>query len=51
MYKRNDHFFQRNTSMLEGVSVITYIVVEVIRVSKKLILFNEQEYAAYMLAR
>ena len=36
--------------MLEGISIITYVVVEVVRVSKKLILLDKEEYAAYVCA-
>ena len=36
--------------MLESIPVITYIVVEVIGIGKKLILLDKEEYAAYVRA-
>ena len=37
--------------MLEGIPVIAYIVVKVVRVCKKLILLDKEEYTAYMRTR
>ena len=43
----NDHFLQGNPPVLEGVSVITYIVIIVVRVRKKQVVFGKYVGAAH----
>ena len=45
-YKRNDHFLQRNPTMLIGIAVIAYIMVIVIGVSEEKVILGKNKTAA-----
>src|SRR5258706_13195759 len=49
VYKRNYHFLERNTSVLQRVPVMIYKLVVIVWVNKKLILLCKGEFIIYKL--
>lgn len=50
-YKRDDHLFQRNPSMLIGVPVVADIMIEIIRIGEEKVVFGKNKRAAHGDAR
>lgn len=42
-HKWNNHFLQRNATVLVGISIITYIMIVIVGIGKKVIPFSKYE--------
>src|SRR5690606_18773663 len=49
--KRNNHFFERNTTMLIGVFVIVHIVIIIVLVCQKIIVFSKNIRTSHVNSR
>lgn len=47
----NYHFFQRHSSMLVGISIVTYIVIVIIRIGEEQISLGKNKRAAHVYRR